>query len=88
MTLEEVIIKMRDNVSRTHSNSEYTALSSFDKLVDQLHLFATQINEKNLEINRLQKMCEKNKIDYAIPPKTIPSNKIAPPEIQIPKKNK
>ena len=65
-TLEQVIVQMRDNISRSHSNAEYTSLSSFDKLVDQLKVFAAQINEKNTEIIRLQQLCQKNKIEYTL----------------------
>ena len=57
---------MRDEIAKSHSNVQYLSLSSFDKLVDQLRVFASQLNEKNIEINRLQQLCTKNKIDFVI----------------------
>ena len=76
-TLEQIIAQLRDGISRTHSNAEYSALSSFDKLVDQLKAFAVQINEKNTEIIRLQQLCKKNSIEYA--PKKLEEKPIIPP---------
>ena len=59
MTLEEAIGKMRDNIAKSHSNAEYSALSSFDKLVEQLQLFGSQINEMDGLAGRAKDMAEK-----------------------------
>ncbi len=80
--IDQAIAQMRDQVSRSQSNAEYSALSSFDKLVEQLRVFANQLNQKNIEINRLEQLCTKNKVDYTIKPQpiVIPPNKISPPK--------
>ncbi len=73
--LEEVLGNMRDNILRSQSQASTAAITSFDNMVAQLKIFAQQINDKNTEINdgntekkRLQELCKKNNIDYAIPP--------------------
>ncbi len=52
-------------------------------MVDQLKIFAVQINEKSMEISRLQQLCKKNAIDYL--PKTL-ENKPTVPTPTIKKK--
>ena len=62
-SIEQVINKMRDDMIRTQSNANTTAILSFDNLVEQLKVFSQQIVQKNIEIARLQELCKKNKID-------------------------
>ena len=65
--LQDVIDQMRDNILRSQSTSNTTAITSFDNLVAQLKIFVNQINAQSAEIKRLQELCTKNKIDFAIP---------------------
>jgi len=46
-------------------------------MVEQLKIFAVQINEKNIEITRLQQICKKNSIDYL--PKNLEEKPTVPP---------
>lgn len=70
-SLEEAISNMRDSILRTQSQCSTAAITSFDSLVSQLKIFAQQINDKSVEIVRLQEVCKTNKIDYAIPPISV-----------------
>jgi len=70
-SLEEAINSMRDSILRTQSQCSTAAITSFDNLVNQLKIFAQQINDKSVEIVRLQQLCKTNKIDYAIPPVVV-----------------
>jgi len=82
-TLEQVINTLRDNILRTQSQSNTAAITGFDNMVEQLKVFVGQINAQSTEIIRIQELCKKNKIDYAIPitkPVEIPKSKIIPPE--------
>lgn len=67
MPLEQAVQNMRDNILRTQSQASTAAITSFDGIVDQLKVFALQINDRNSEIQRLQELCKKNNIDYAVP---------------------
>jgi len=67
-TLEEGINTMRDNILRTQSQCNTASITSFDNCVEQLKIFVGQINAQSAEIIRLQELCKKNKIDFAIPP--------------------
>ena len=80
--LQDVINQMRDNILRTQSNSHTAAITGFDNLVEQCKVFVNQINAQSGEVTRLQELCKKNKIDFAIPPPEpikIPESKITPP---------
>lgn len=66
--LQDVINTMRDNILRTQSNSNTASITSFDNLVEQCKVFVNQINAHTAEVKRLQELCTKNKIDWAIPP--------------------
>jgi len=68
VSLEEAVNSMRDNILRTQSTANTSSITGFDKLVEQLQVFAKQINDNAAEIIRLQDLCKKNKIDYSIPP--------------------
>ena len=70
-TIDQVITKMRDDILRTQSTSNTASIIGFDKLTDQLRVFASQINDRNIEVTRLQQLCIKNKIDFAIPPQKV-----------------
>ena len=82
--LQDVIDTMRDNILRSQSTSNTTAITSFDNLVAQLKVFVNQINAHTAEVKRLQELCAKNKIDYAIPIENLkiklPESKITPPK--------
>lgn len=67
-SLDEIVSKMRDNILRTQSQASTTSITSYDNLIEQLKLFARQINESNAELKRLQELCKKNNIDVTIPP--------------------
>jgi len=82
-SLDEIINKMRDNILRTQSQASTVAITSYDSLIEQLKLFARQLNESNVEVKRLQELCKKNNIDVTIPP-VVP--KIAPKETPKPTK--
>lgn len=86
--LEDVVNTMRDNILRTQSNSNTASITGFDNLVTQLKIFVNQINAQSKEITRLQELCTKNKIDFAIPPPVVklPENKITPPPGKVPSK--
>lgn len=77
--LQEVIDQMRDNILRTQSTSNTASITGFDSLVGQLKIFVGQINAQSTELKRLQELCKKNNIDYAIPaaakPKLTPEIK-------------
>ncbi len=78
-SLEEAVNSMRDNILRTQSQCSTAAITSFDNMVNQLKIFAQQINDKTLEITRLQELCKKNNIEYAIAPvATVPAKTIKP----------
>ena len=62
-SIEQVIQKMRDDMIRTQSTANTTAILGFDQLVDQLKVFSQQIVQKNNEIIRLTALCKKNSID-------------------------
>jgi uncharacterized protein YllA (UPF0747 family) len=68
MPLEQAVNNMRDNILRTQSQASTAAITSFDGIVDQLKVFALQINDRNTEIQRLQELLKKNNIDFAVPP--------------------
>ncbi len=78
-SLEEAINNMRDNILRTQSQSNTAAITSFDNMVNQLKIFAQQINDKSVEIVRLQQLCKTNKIEYAIAPVAAQQPKPAEP---------
>ena len=78
--LEEVVNKMRDNILRTQSQASTTAITSFDSMIEQLKVFVFQINDKNTEITRLQELCKKNNIDYAVPPAGPKTPKVETPQ--------
>lgn len=75
--LQDVVDKMRDNILRSQSQSNTAAITGFDNLVEQLRIFVNQINSQSKEIERLQELCTKNKIDYAIPVKTPHKGEVA-----------
>ncbi len=81
--LQEVVDTMRDNILRSQSNSNTAAITAFDNLVEQLKIFVTQMNSQSKEIERLQKLCTKNKVDYAIPRKT-PDRDTVPQPTRVP----
>lgn len=70
MPLEQAVANMRDNILRTQSQASTAAITSFDGIVEQLKVFALQINDRNTEIQRLQELLKKNNIDHAVPPVT------------------
>ncbi len=81
-SLDEVVSKMRDNILRSQSQASTVAITSYDSLLEQLKVFARQVNESNLEMKRLLELCKKNNIDSAIPPvvpKAAPQAKPAKP---------
>jgi len=86
--LQDVINQMRDNILRTQSSSNTAAITGFDNLVEQCKVFVNQINAHTAEVKRLQELCTKNKIDWAIPPQVVklPESKITPPVETTPKK--
>ena len=84
-SLEEGINNMRDNILRTQSQCSTAAITSFDNMVNQLKIFAQQINDKSVEIIRLQELCKKNSIDYAIPPVAVQPKPAEPPKVIKPK---
>ena len=59
---------MRDNILRTQSQCSTVAITAYDNMVSQLKIFAQQINDKTVEITRLQQLCKTNNVDFAIPP--------------------
>ncbi len=67
-SIEETINNMRDSILRTQSQCSTAAITSFDNMVNQLKIFAKQINDKSVEIVRLQQLCKTNNIDFAISP--------------------
>jgi len=71
--LQDVVNNMRDNILRTQSQASTVAITSYDGIVEQLVSFGAQINDKNVEITRLQELCKKNNIDYSIPPMVVPA---------------
>ncbi len=83
--LQDVVDTMRDNILRSQSNSNTAAITGFDNLVEQLKAFVNQINSQSKEIERLQKLCTKNKIDYTIPPKVPHKGEIAQSTPESPK---
>jgi len=91
-TIDQVIAQMRSAQSQAHSDTQYLSLSNFDKLVDQLRIFAAQINDRNIEISRLQELCIKGKIDITPPPPApvkLPENEgVVPPKDNPTTKNK
>ena len=72
-TVEEFLSNLRANVVLTQSNAEHSALTAFDKVVEQLQVFANTINSKNLEIKRLEDLCKTNKIEYTQKEENKPS---------------
>ena len=84
-SLEEGINNMRDNILRTQSQCSTAAITSFDNMVNQLKIFAQQINDKSVEIVRLQEVCKTNSIDYAIPPVAVQPKPAEPPKVIKPK---
>ncbi len=80
--LQEVIDQMRDNILRTQSTCNTASITGFDSLVAQLKIFVGQINAQSTEIKRLQGVCTKNNIDYAIPAPAKPAD---PPKQLKPK---
>jgi len=83
-TIDQVIAQMRAAQSQAHSDTQYLSLSNFDKLVDQLRIFSAQINDRNIEITRLQELCIKGNIDITPPapaPVKLPANEgVVPPD--------
>lgn len=76
-TIDQVITQMRSAQSQAHSDTQYLSLSNFDKLVDQLRIFSAQINDRNIEISRLQELCIKSNVDITPPapsPVKLPEN--------------
>jgi len=66
--LQDVVNNMRDNILRTQSQSSTAAITSYDALVEQMGVFVKKSNDQGVEIIRLQELCKKNNINYAIPP--------------------
>ncbi len=72
-SLEEAVNTMRDNILRTQSQSNTAAITAFDNMVSQLRIFAQQINDKNVEIKRLQELCKTSNVDFTVPPVAKPA---------------
>lgn len=76
---------MRDDMIRTQSNANTTAILGFDQLVDQLKIFSQQIVQKNNEVNRLTELCKKNNIEYSlkneVKPQKIQPQKVSPKKV-------
>ena len=83
--LQEVIDQMRDNILRTQSTCNTASITGFDNLVAQLKIFVGQINAQSAEIKRLQGLCAKNNIDYAIPVAAKPAKPAESPKPLKPK---
>jgi len=89
-TIDQVIQQMRDDILRTQSTANTASIIGFDKLVDQMRVFVSQINDRNIEITRLRELCAENKIDHAIPVADVgsiklPENKaVVPPDANKP----
>jgi hypothetical protein len=80
MPLEQAVSNMRDSILRTQSQASTSAITSFDGIVEQLKIFALQINDRNTEIKRLQELCKKSNIDFAVPPVAEKPVKIEAPK--------
>ena len=76
---------MRDTILRTQSQCSTAAITSFDNMVSQLKIFAQQINDKSVEIVRLQEVCRTNSIDFAIPPVPKTTKVTEPAKVTKPK---
>ena len=82
-TIDLVIGKMRDDILRTQSTASTASIIAFDKMVEQLRVFASQINDRNIEVARLQELCIKNKINIAVVPQEVKlpaNNAVIPPD--------
>ena len=84
-SLEEAVNTMRDNILRTQSQSNTASITSFDNMVSQLRVFAQQINDKNVEIKRLQELCKTSNVDFTIPPVAEPPKAAEAPKTLKPK---
>jgi hypothetical protein len=84
-SLEEAINSMRDNILRTQSQCNTAAITAYDNMVSQLKIFAQQINDKSVEIVRLQEVCKTNSIDFAIPPVVVQPKPAEPAKVTKPK---
>ena len=82
-SIEQVINKMRDDMLRTQSTANTTAVLGFDNLVEQLKIFAHQINDKNNEIARLAELCRKNNIDTKPPVSEVAKAAEPPKDKQV-----
>ncbi len=84
-SLEEAVNTMRDNILRTQSQSNTASITAFDNMVSQLRIFAQQINDKNVEIKRLQELCKTSNVDFTIPPVAKPPTSAEAPKTLKPK---
>lgn len=82
--IDQALQNIRVQIITTNVNAQQSALNGFDTLVQQLQIASQQLQSnqqqlqiKDAEIFRLQKLCEKNKIDHTKKPK---ESKIAPPK--------
>jgi len=72
--LIEMINNTRDDILRTQSSASTTSITGYDGLTKHLQSCVTQMGNQEKEIIRLQELCKKHNIDYAIPPvqETVP----------------
>jgi len=62
--LDQAIASLRNNIILGHSKSEELSLNAYDKVVMLLQQQGTKLTESQKEIQRLQELCNQNKIDY------------------------
>lgn len=69
-SLEEFLAQNQNEIILGCNNSQQRSLASFNRVVQQLQTVLQLLQLKEDEIKRLEKLCEKNKIDHKPAPKT------------------
>ena len=73
-TLEDALDKMRTEIIVTGAKSQQSALNGYDVLVNQLKNYNQVAIGLKKEVERLQTLCVKNKIEYKIKPEVSSVN--------------
>jgi len=67
----EMVNNSRDEIIRKQSDSNTASITAYDGLTRLLQSTLKQIQNQEKEIIRIQELCRKNNIDYAIPPPQV-----------------
>ena len=73
INLEQYLASLRNEILLAQAKSQEISLAAYDRVKQQVEQLTKVMTEKDVEIKRLQELCDKNKIDTIVTPKVKPS---------------